>query len=120
MGGHIELNEDPNQAAVREVKEEVGLDIKLAGMTTPFKLKDYTELIPPKFLYRSPINDTHEHVTMVYFATSESNQTTESDDEKSNGLHWFTNGELDDPKWEVKDDIKHYAKAALQELGTKQ
>ncbi len=27
IGGHIELDEDPNQAAIREVKEEVGLDI---------------------------------------------------------------------------------------------
>ncbi|MDP2642022.1 MAG: NUDIX domain-containing protein, partial [bacterium] len=30
VGGHIELEEDPNQAAVSEEKEEVGLDIKLA------------------------------------------------------------------------------------------
>ena len=29
VGGHIELDEDPNQAAIREVKEEVGLDIEL-------------------------------------------------------------------------------------------
>ena len=29
VGGHIEIDEDPNQAAVREVKEEVGLDVIL-------------------------------------------------------------------------------------------
>jgi 8-oxo-dGTP pyrophosphatase MutT (NUDIX family) len=29
VGGHIELDEDPNQAALREVKEEVGLDTEL-------------------------------------------------------------------------------------------
>ena len=29
VGCHIELDEDPNQAAIREVKEEVGLDIVL-------------------------------------------------------------------------------------------
>ena len=27
VGGHIELDEEPNQAAVREVKEEAGLDV---------------------------------------------------------------------------------------------
>lgn len=27
VGGHIELDEDPNQAALREVKEEVGLAV---------------------------------------------------------------------------------------------
>jgi len=31
VGGHIELDENPNQAAVREVKEEVGLDVELIG-----------------------------------------------------------------------------------------
>ena len=29
VGGHIELYEDPSEAAVREVKEEVGLDVEL-------------------------------------------------------------------------------------------
>jgi ADP-ribose pyrophosphatase YjhB (NUDIX family) len=29
VGGHIELDEDPNEAALREVKEEVGLDVTL-------------------------------------------------------------------------------------------
>src|SRR3989344_1951021 len=29
VGGHIEHDEDPSQAAIREVKEEVGLDVKL-------------------------------------------------------------------------------------------
>ena len=31
VGGHIELHEDPVEAAHREVKEEVGLDIELVG-----------------------------------------------------------------------------------------
>ena len=29
VGGHVELDEDPVEAALREVKEEVGLDITL-------------------------------------------------------------------------------------------
>lgn len=42
VGGHIELDEDPNEAAVREVKEEVGLDVVLfneAGKLPAFKTK---------------------------------------------------------------------------------
>lgn len=30
--GHVELNEDPNEAALREVKEEVGMDAALLGI----------------------------------------------------------------------------------------
>ena len=45
VGGHIELDEDPNQAAVREVKEEVGLDIMLFDKNTPaFNIENYKEL----------------------------------------------------------------------------
>jgi 8-oxo-dGTP pyrophosphatase MutT (NUDIX family) len=29
VGGHIELDEDPTETAVREAKEEVGLDVVL-------------------------------------------------------------------------------------------
>ena len=31
LGGHIELDEDPEQAALRETKEESGIDVDLIG-----------------------------------------------------------------------------------------
>ncbi|MBI2053557.1 MAG: NUDIX domain-containing protein, partial [Candidatus Sungbacteria bacterium] len=57
VGGHIELDEDPNEAAIREVKEEVGLDIVLADDLLPFRHESdaYRELIPPKFLNKNKI-----------------------------------------------------------------
>ena len=35
IGGHIELDEDPVQAAIREAKEEVGLDIEIEDGLLP-------------------------------------------------------------------------------------
>ena len=70
VGGHIELNEDPVQAAIREAKEEVGLDVEIIGNAKEFNIPDYQELIPPKFLNRHKINETHEHVSLIYLATS--------------------------------------------------
>jgi ADP-ribose pyrophosphatase YjhB (NUDIX family) len=35
IGGHIELDEDPEQAAYREAKEECGLEIELIGERQP-------------------------------------------------------------------------------------
>ena len=35
LGGHIELEEDPEQAALRETKEESGLDVELLGERPP-------------------------------------------------------------------------------------
>ncbi len=66
IGGHIELHEDPNQAAIREVREEVGLNIELYNPhPTPFPASS-GELIPPVFVNRHRINEVHEHVTLVY------------------------------------------------------
>ena len=118
IGGHVELDEDPNQAAVREVKEEVGMDVKIAGRILSLNgTENYKELVPPKFLNRHRINDTHEHVTMVFFATTDDNKTIQGDNEVSEELRWFNNEELDSPRYGIRDSIKHYAKEALKELG---
>lgn len=119
VGGHIELDEDPNQAAIREVKEEVGLDIELynGGCSDLIEKEGYKELIPPQFLNRHNINDKHEHVTLTYFAKSDSDKLVLSHDEKSEGCKWFTREELDDPKYGVSEIIRMYAKSALDKLG---
>src|SRR3989344_7895433 len=63
VGGHIELDEDPNQAAVREVKEEVGLEVLLYEpplYQAREKEGEYRELIPPQFMNIHKVNDTHQ------------------------------------------------------------
>lgn len=48
VGGHIELHEDPVEAAHREVREEVGLEIELVGNEKIFHDFDHSrELTPP-------------------------------------------------------------------------
>lgn len=117
VGGHIELDEDPNHAAVREAKEEVGLDIVLAGKAKKFKdPHDGEELIVPAFLNRHPINDSHEHISFIYFATSKSADFVQGPDEISDEIRWFTRDDLDNPKFGIGERIKHYAKRALEEL----
>jgi len=118
IGGHIELDEDPTQAAVREVKEETGLDVELIGTIPNFEKEPekYRELLAPRFLNRHKINDSHEHVTMTYFAEAGTNEVTQGTKETSDELHWFTLEELNDPAYGIRESIKHYAKAALEEL----
>ena len=118
VGGHVELDEDPNQAAVREVKEEVGLDVTLA-QDLLVKTKDndtYRELIPPKFLNRHTINEVHEHVSMTYFATASSEVIINQAAEQSESIKWFAAEELDDP--ELSNRVRIYAKRALAELSS--
>lgn len=116
VGGHIELDEDPMQAAVREVKEEVGLDVKLYSSTGIPRSKHagYHELIPPQFMNRHSITETHEHVSLIYFATAATEVLILSATERSAGCKWFSMEELDAPEYGIRDEIKTYAKQALR------
>src|SRR5207237_10734044 len=68
LGGHIELDEDPEQAALREAKEESGLEVELIGERPPTTSPGTRALIAPRFLDIHRITDTHEHVGMIYWA----------------------------------------------------
>lgn len=119
VGGHIELDEDPNEAAIREVKEEVGLDVVLDNslrIYNPPPGVSIKELIPPYFLNRHQFNSVHQHITFVYFAKSLTDKIYESKKtEKSPEIKWFTKEELE-KSTEIKDDIKFYALTALERL----
>lgn len=118
VGGHIDPGEDPNQAAIREVKEEVGLDVTLVPAKDQIvvNLPKYTELIPPRFLSRHFVEESHEHVNMVYFAKADTDKIVLEESEKDVECRWFTREELDTIKGKIGPAEIQYAKAALDEL----
>ena len=70
-GGHIEPNEIPDAAAIREVFEETGVVATLKG--TPIISIDLPgqprQLCPPAGIQITAIRPGHEHIDIVYFAT---------------------------------------------------
>jgi len=113
-GGHVELDEDPEEAALREVKEEVGIPITFIGEAPVTGEDNEKELRQPEFVNRHFVNDTHEHISFVYFATSDTRETNPMEGETTDGFKWFTEAELDNDAFGVKPRIRHYAKAALE------
>ena len=118
VGGHIDLGEDLNEAAIREVQEEVGLEATLYGPTgVPLHAGNPgRDLIPPRYVNRHPINEHHEHVTFVYFAIANSDQLTLCEKEKSLECKWFSLRELEDEIYDMQPRIRHYAKKSLEKL----
>lgn len=119
--GHIELNEDSNEAAIREVKEEVGLDIELfyEEDKQPIFKGNKTSLIPPQYLNRHNITDNHEHIAFVYFAKSKTNILRLSSTEITDECKWFTKEELIKNNYGIDEDIQFYALNALMKLSKK-
>jgi len=116
IGGHIELDEDPIQAAHREVKEEVGLDITIVSKPIPkFDDDNFQILPPPAYIGRHRTSPTHEHVVSVYFATTENDSVLESlsENERSE-TRWVTKEEL--ATMDLVPNIRFYAEEALKEL----
>ncbi len=119
IGGHIEPYEDPNEAAVREAREETGLTIELDDSLLPNRQADDTrDLIPPYYLNRHRVNATHEHVMLVYFARAKSEKIVEGvEREKSEAWYWFTQAEIEKNP-EIKPNVRFYALLALKKLGS--
>ncbi len=113
VGGHIELNEDPDEALFREVKEECGLDIEIIGGKEPtFEIKGTKFLYAPAFMNIHDINETHKHVGLVYFAKAKSTELVLSKREHSD-IRWFSLEDLDKPEFNLNEAVKFYAKEAL-------
>src|SRR6185436_15045325 len=72
LGGHIELDEDLEQAALREAREESGLEVELIGERPPTTGLGTRALIAPRFLDIHRINETHEHIGLIYWARPKS------------------------------------------------
>ncbi|HEX2864747.1 MAG TPA: NUDIX domain-containing protein, partial [Deinococcales bacterium] len=71
-GGHIEPNELPDEAALRETLEETGLEVTLLGERAPgFPAADGlpVQLVRPRGIQLETIKPEHEHIDLVYFAT---------------------------------------------------
>lgn len=121
VGGHIELDEDPVQAVIREAKEEVGLDIKVSGEISrenENEIYKYREIFVPKHLGRHSVTDTHEHVVFVYYATSDTDKIEDSkSDHERSPSRWVSKEELS--TMDLLPNIRFYAEEALKELGKK-
>jgi 8-oxo-dGTP pyrophosphatase MutT (NUDIX family) len=115
LGGHIELDEEPEQAAVREAKEESGLDVELIGERPPTTSPGTRALIAPRFLDIHRINATHEHIGMIYWARPRAG-TLALAAEEHHDIRWCTAADLDTLSPPMSDAVKWYCRKAIEEI----
>jgi ADP-ribose pyrophosphatase YjhB (NUDIX family) len=100
-GGHIEANELPDAAALREVLEETGVRVRLIG-ARGLPIDDPRQLVLPAGVQVEHIYAGHEHIDLVYFARPDSNAA----------------GAIEiDPDLATRDRVGWYAADELEALG---
>jgi len=117
LGGHIELDEDPEFAAVREAKEESGLEIELIGERPPTTEPGTRALIAPRFLDIHRINPTHEHIGMIYLARVKSGTLTLAPEEHHE-IRWVGAAGLGRLQPPLSGAVRWYCEQALREMNT--
>jgi 8-oxo-dGTP pyrophosphatase MutT (NUDIX family) len=130
LGGHIELDEDPEQAALREAKEESGLDVELLGERPPTTAAGTRALIAPRFLDIHPIGDSHQHIGMMYWARPKAGSARCTDrtsqchvptspvlaTEEHHDIRWCALDDLDKLSPPMTDAVKWYCRKAIEEI----
>jgi 8-oxo-dGTP pyrophosphatase MutT (NUDIX family) len=88
-GGHIEPNELPDEAAVREVQEETGVACTLTGGTRMSHDNPSlpVQLVTPAGIQLEQIGPDHQHIDLIYFATGDPAEPREQ-------VGWFALDEL--------------------------
>jgi 8-oxo-dGTP pyrophosphatase MutT (NUDIX family) len=115
LGGHIELDEDPEAAALREVREESGLEVELLGERPPTTGNGTRALIAPRFLDIHYISDTHDHIGMIYWAKPRNAQLTLAPAEH-HAIRWCALEHLEQLDPPISAAVKWYCLKALEEV----
>ena len=99
-GGHIEEDETPEEAAVREVYEETGIKITLLGEKFPRE----DDLIRPLGIQCNRKKDGTRFIDIIYAAIPNNPDEKIKLSDESTEIGWFTRNELD--RMPVFQDIK--------------
>lgn len=130
-GGHLDRDELPFEAAIREAKEECGLDIEIKNfknLETFNEVKDKNEqsemshefddesfeINTGEFCNVHFINQYHQHIDFVYFATS-LNEIIKPGKLESKHWSWFSKEEIE-THTQIKPAVKKYALFALENI----
>ncbi|MBU1111767.1 MAG: NUDIX domain-containing protein [archaeon] len=111
VGGHIDENETPNQALLREIKEEIGIDVEILNKSNiPAEGNIKCNLATPFYVNVHSVGD-HDHCCLFYVCKAINPEQLKINNELKN-FEWFAKDDLN--KDHVPADVKNQSLAALK------
>ena len=111
-GGHINPDELPEDAALREVLEETNLKVELCGEQEQWG--PVRVLHTPVCILLEDIEPGHQHIDLIYFARADGSQA-QFNPRESTAMRWFDYDDLGGP--EIAEDIRILGRRALAAVG---
>src|SRR5829696_3203831 len=108
-GGHIDPHELPDHAALREVREESGLEVEL--LTGGYTLGHVQVLPQPYCVLLEDISPGHQHIDLIYFARVSGGALAHAERE-ARAARWYSWEELAGP--EIAEDIRELGRRAIE------
>ncbi|MEF8786168.1 MAG: NUDIX hydrolase [Haloarculaceae archaeon] len=119
-GGHIDRDEVPHEAAVREVREELGLDPTLVAPTADIDSPTVQSIPRPQQFLLEDINTCdgdvgHQHIDFIFYGTVESREITPTAGEQpADDWEWFTPEQLRDNADRLESDVVEIGQRAIE------
>lgn len=115
VGGHIHLDETPDQALMRKIQEECGLAVTILAEKPNVDAPGTEFLYTPAYMNIHDIDDKHRHVVSEYFVKSDSADAT-LNTEDHRAIRWFSSEELDNPELKLDEAVKFVALKAIESV----
>ncbi len=115
VGGHIESDESPHQAALREAREEAGIDVVLFQNHNSLAFPKLETMIKPMHIRLIDTDDEYQFLDFLYYATVQSCVLINHANSK---FHWFTPTELLNDTT-IKPDVCYFSLEAIELLSVK-
>ncbi|PSP94093.1 NUDIX hydrolase [Halobacteriales archaeon QS_4_62_28] len=119
-GGHIDRDELPHEAALREVREELGLAVELVAETDDIGSDTVDPLPKPQHFHLADVNITargvgHQHVDMVFYARAPHREIAPAEGEQpADAWEWITAEELQANGDRFDEDVIDIGLRAIQ------
>lgn len=125
-GGHVDPNEAPHEAAIREVREETGiralnlrsqrglaLTPSARAHPHPINVAEFPAPAKPDRGPGKPAETPHWHIDFLYLFSAGSLAIPTPSLSEVKGARWFTLDEICEAYAEMRADVPHFAALAL-------
>jgi len=124
-GGHIDRDELPHEAAVREVREETGLAVDLVAPEGNIESETVRSIPQPQQFLLEDINVSdgevgHQHIDFIFYGEVESRAITPADGEQdADDWQWLTPAQLRANSDRLEPDVVELGQRAVEAVASR-